>query len=48
MPRFRPDVVKRIIEGRDDHDIFEECSTASQYDETADDLVRELRRFLKR
>lgn len=43
-----PDVLKRIIEGHESTEIFEECFESRDYDEKADLLVHELTKYIYR
>ena len=42
-----PDILKRIIEGHEATDVFEECLGSQVYDEKADVLVRELSKYIR-
>ena len=46
--RWSPDILKRIIEGHESTEIFEECNETKEYDERADNLVSELTRYMNR
>ena len=49
MPRFTPERIRHIIDGRDESGLFDDnCSTASQYDRWADDMVEALTPFVTR
>ena len=43
-----PDVLKRIIEGHETEEIFEECSETRDYDDRADLLVHELTKYINK
>ena len=43
-----PDILKRIIEGHEESDIFAQCVDGRDYDERADMLANELTRFIKK
>lgn len=42
-----PDILRRIIEGHESMDVFEECLGPHDYDEKANVLVRELTRYIR-
>ena len=46
--RWSPDILKRIIEGHESTEIFEECNETKEYDERADNLVSELTKYINR
>ena len=46
--RWSPDILKRIIEGHESTEIFEECNETREYDERADNLVNELTKYMNR
>ena len=46
--RWSPDILKRIIEGHESTEIFEECNETKEYDERADNLVNELTKYINR
>merc|ERR1711962_201331 len=44
--RWSPDILKRIIEGHESTEIFQECNETREYDERADNLVNELTKYM--